>query len=548
MTKNLSDEMQRTARQALAGLQPMASGEEVGGLPVRRLLAAFFRARYLVFGTTLFGVLIGTFLAITTPNNYVSEGKFVFTSSGAESRLLDPTQAKETSQETIATSAAYILNSDDLLLRVVRDLGPARVLQPYQPDVEGVNPIKAAFFTVQREWNAVAEENWTEDEALKQLKRTISVERPPYQNVLIATCSANNAELAQEILARWMDEAIKWHIEKYDDQKLYEDAQKAYEASVVAHDTAQAAMREFLDRKAKVPQFDDALERLQEEEIDLAGRVQELHSDLTLKKSLLERVEKDLADPERLPPTRTRMVPAASRSDVLDKLQDRLAQAKIELTNLRVQLSDPNHIDIRDKLKAIAAIEKTIVDVRATEADNTLVPETSENPQYMKALEERDSYDREVGALGVQESEATKNHTAKLEELRRLLALQPEYENLRNRVIQTETTRSNSLSNFQLAQQKRTLGLGNYSALKNMQAASMPLEKEGPNRGKLLIGGLFVGLFLGLGVVVLRALPDNVVRTRDDLEQIEGLAVIGVMPRLDRTNLRRHVALREQGW
>ncbi|MFT4516373.1 MAG: capsular polysaccharide biosynthesis protein [Planctomycetota bacterium] len=73
----------------------------------------------------------------------------------------------------------------------------------------------------------------------------------------------------------------------------------------------------------------------------------------------------------------------------------------------------------------------------------------------------------------------------------------------------------------------------------------MPLEKGGPNRGKLLIGGLFVGLILGLGLVVLRALPDRVVRTRDDLE---GLAVIGVIPRLDRTNLRRHTAMREQAW
>ncbi|MEZ6036181.1 MAG: hypothetical protein R3F29_01785 [Planctomycetota bacterium] len=548
MTKNLSDEMQRTARQALAGLQPMASGDEEGGLPVRRLLAAFFRARYLVFGTTLFGVLIGTFLAITTPNNYVSTGKFVFTSSGAESRLLDPDQAKETSQETIATSAAYILNSDDLLLRVVRDLGPARVLAPYQPDVEGVNPIKAAFFTVQREWNAVSQENWTEDEALKQLKRTISVERPPYQNVLIASCSANNAVLAQEILAKWMDEALKWHIEKYDDPKVYEDAENAYEASVIAHDSAQLAMREFLDRKAKVPQFDDALERLQQEEIELAGRVQALHGDLELKKSLLERVNRDLADPQRLPPTRTRMVPAAARSDVLDKLQERLADAYTRLTSLRLQLSDPNHIDIQDQQRTIESIQKTITDVRSSEADTTMVPEDYENPQYLKALEERDSYDREVGALQVQEGEAKKNHGAKLAELHRLLELQPEYEKLRSRSLQTEEARSNAQSALQFANQKRQLGLGNYSALKNMQAASMPLEKEGPNRGKLLIGGLFVGLFLGLGIVVLRALPDNVVRTRDDLEQIEGLAVIGVMPRLDRTNLRRHVALREQGW
>ncbi|MFT4516374.1 MAG: hypothetical protein ACI89X_002511 [Planctomycetota bacterium] len=42
MTKNLSQEMQRNARQPLAGLTPHSQGEEAGGLPVRRLVAAFF--------------------------------------------------------------------------------------------------------------------------------------------------------------------------------------------------------------------------------------------------------------------------------------------------------------------------------------------------------------------------------------------------------------------------------------------------------------------------------------------------------------------------
>jgi hypothetical protein len=132
--------------------------------------------------------------------------------------------------------------------------------------------------------------------------------------------------------------------------------------------------------------------------------------------------------------------------------------------------------------------------------------------------------------------------------LRRLLELEPEYELLHSAVLLAIDNREAAQHNWNIAQQKRLLGVGNFSSLKEMQSASLPLEKEGPNRGKMLMGGFFVGLFLGLGLLVLRALPDDVVRTRDDLEQIEGLAVIGVMPRLDGTNLRRHEMLREQGW
>ena len=95
---------------------------------------------------------------------------------------------------------------------------------------------------------------------------------------------------------------------------------------------------------------------------------------------------------------------------------------------------------------------------------------------------------------------------------------------------------------------RRRCSTGSFSSLKAFEKASYPLEKEGPNRGKLLLGGMLVGLFLGLGVIVLRALPDTIVRTRNDLEHIDGIAVIGIMPRLDARNLKRHSYLRGQGW
>ena len=204
MTKNLSDEMQRNARQALAGLTPSRSGDEVGGLPLPRLVAAFFRSRYLVFGTTLFGLLIGTFMAITTSNNYVSTGMFSFSSSGAESRSVDPMQARETNRESIATGAAYILNSDDLLLRVVHRLTPQRILQPYQPSSDGQGGAKGLFFKIQRDWNSVEESSMTPEEALKRLQKTISVSRPQFTPVLIATCNATTpSSLARFCRRSW---------------------------------------------------------------------------------------------------------------------------------------------------------------------------------------------------------------------------------------------------------------------------------------------------------------------------------------------------------
>jgi len=548
MTKNLSEEMQRNARQALAGLQPANQGEEVGGLPVSKLLSAFFRARYLVIGTTLFGVLIGTFMAITTPNSYTSTGKFLFTSSGAESRVLDPTQAKETSQETIATGAAYILNSDDLLMRVVQKLSPQRILQPYQPSGGGQNAAKEVFFKIQRDWNAVDESKMSAEEALKRLQKTIFVERPRFTDVLIATCTANNNELARDILVTYMDEAVKWHIEKYDDQKAYEAAKAAYDEAVTDLQAAQNSMRDFLDRKAQVSAFDEHMRVAVLAETEAKTRLDSRNDDLEIKRDQKRRIDEQLADPDKLPPTKKRKVRQSLQSETGAELRTKLADAMVELSRLRRQFVNQEALEIKAQESKIEDIRGAIQALSGTDDESTLVEETYDNPAYLKAVDDRDQYVRDIWELEAQVKQSTTLHDAKAAELKRLVDLEPEYETLRGAMLRAEDTKKTLALNWELAQQKRTLGIGNFSSLKPIQAASLPLEKEGPNRGKLLMGGLFVGLFLGLGLVVLRALPDRVVRTRDDLEEIDGLSVIGVMPRLDRTNLRRHMAMREQGW
>jgi uncharacterized protein involved in exopolysaccharide biosynthesis len=366
--------------------------------------------------------------------------------------------------------------------------------------------------------------------------------------VLIATCNANNAELAQQILATYMDEAIKWHIEKYDDQKAYDEARRAHEEGLKAYEAAQLTMREFLEREARVSQFDEAKTRAGLGAIESGTRVNSLDEDISIKRRLLQEFNKQLADPEKLPPTKIQKVRQSISQLQLTELQTRLVDERIRLTELQNLLRDPNDAQIAAQQKRLDTITQTIERLAEENKDVKWVDEIIDNPQYLGVLADRDRLERELWTLEAQVKEAQKLHDEKDAERARILALEPKYETLRSALQLAGENKDAAQTTWKVAQQKRALGLGNYSSLKAIQEASLPLEKEGPNRGKLLIGGLFVGLFLGLGIVVLRALPDNVVRTRDDLERMEGLAVIGIMPRLERVNLRRHVALREQGW
>ena len=132
--------------------------------------------------------------------------------------------------------------------------------------------------------------------------------------------------------------------------------------------------------------------------------------------------------------------------------------------------------------------------------------------------------------------------------LKRVLDLEPRYQQLAADLQLAEKALAAAEATWDAAKQKEALGQGHFSSLKQVEEASLPLEKTAPNRSKLILAATLVGLFLGLGLVLLMALPDTVVRTRDDLEGIEGLAVIGVMPRLESRNIKRHGYRRSRGW
>jgi uncharacterized protein involved in exopolysaccharide biosynthesis len=548
MTKNLADDLQRTARQAMTGLSPSAQGEESGGLPFRRLLAAVFRARYLVFATTLFGILIGSFLALTTPNTYVSEGKFVFSGTGAEAIGVDPTRATATSQETIATTATYILSSNDLLMKVVERLTPARILEPYQPGTGNDSGAKGWFYRIQRDYNATKDLEATPEEALKRLLRTISIDRPRATNVLVATCTANNPILAQEIMSVFMQEAVQYHIKQYEDESAYVEAEKRFRETNIALEKARLDMRDFLDRKARVSEFDAEKERLQLADAAAATSLSEVRNDATIKRDLLQKLTKRLDVDKDIPKQTTEKRPADTTSNVMRGYEEAYSRALLELVRLEGNLANPDDADIAAKRKEISDIEQSMQKLREKAR---LAPEEDfrvANPDYTNAMQERARLSLEVLQLEAQLQFAENIARESRANLKALVDLEPEFAKKRDDLLAAEDTAKTASITWNAALEKKALGLGKFSTLRDLQAATFPLEKQGPNRSKLLIGAFFGGLFFGLAIVILRALPDNVVRTRDDLEKLEGLAVIGVMPRLDGGNLRRHVALREQGW
>ncbi|MGE3174350.1 MAG: GumC family protein [Planctomycetota bacterium] len=542
MSKNLAEERMHTAREALIGAWPPPPGEEPGGMPVRKMMASVFRSRWFVLGTAGLGCLVGAFLAVTTPNTYVSEGTFLFTASGSESINVDLTRSSDTKAQAVAANAVHVLLADNLLRRVAERVTPEEILKPYSPDDTNQTGVTALLHRIQRDWNEVDLAGATIDEALKVLRKRLNVDRSRLGDVLTVNYTAHDARLARKVLSVYMEEAKKFHQEQYDDPKVYEEVRKRSEEAATALTLGNRALREFLEREAQVQStFDFELERLRQAEAEAQSRLAGNRQDVQAKQQQIAELERHL---QGLAPTMI-VHRRLDTSKTVEGIQDEISRLEIQLAGLRVTSVRADEIGATEKrienLKA--TIRQTVEAARNAPAYDL----EQTNPEYTAATEQLGELRGQlVGDKAVTEL-LERTHTEVSARLRRLLDLEPRYAQLRENVVRAEEDSASASAALRQAELKRRLQLGNFSSLKVIDDASTPLDKEGPNRFKLMLGGLVVGLFAGLGLVVMRTVPDRTVRMPSDLEALEGVTVIGMLPRPDNRNLKRHIATRQRG-
>jgi uncharacterized protein involved in exopolysaccharide biosynthesis len=543
MSRHLLEELQFNSREALMAAQPVPAGQESGGLSVRKLVEAVFRGRWLVIGLTALGFFAGAYLAVTTPNSYVSRGQFMFTQSGSESISVDPSKGAETRSESISLNATYIFNAEQLLLNVVRKVTPERILAPYSPGQDDkATGLKGLFHRLQTDWSGSG--SYSEDDALKRLKRGLVVDKPRYSDVLLVSYSANDEHLAQDVLAAYMDAAIQWHLAVYDEPKRFEQVEKNQVTAAATWETAKKALKTFETNNA-VQNFDFELGARRAEELEYASAMHKNEADIESLKMQIASQQEAL---QILQPTRPvkRMFSDSESRKGLEAEKTRLIIAR---ASVQSRVTDPEHDpEVAELTRKIDILTEALRTVQESQLKAPLVEYDEENPEYREAqIALAQSRVKLIGAESVKKTYEAR-HEKSQNDVNKLVQLQPEYRRLEDALKRAEEEATHANDALAVANRKRLLKEGNFSSLQRIEPASLPLEKEGPNRMKQLMGGLFAGLFLALGLVILRALPDNVVRVREDLERLGGAPVIGVVPRLTGRNVRRHQVRRDQGW
>jgi len=540
MSRHLTENLKGTVREA-ASLAPLSPAEEMNSLSPRRVIAALFRQSKTIIGLTTIGVLATGFMALSTPNSYRSTGTFLYT-TGSESVQVDPLLGGGVGGEEILGSATYVFQADGLLTRVIDT--PDMMKKLLRPNLT----VNNAFLKI-TQWQSPEtidfESEAARDAARKVLRNNLELTKPRNTEVLEVAFTAGDPKLAQEILNVYMEEAKQWHLDVYNDEERLKTVERNAQVAIDALEAAKEELRSFL-RGLQVSDF----------QIALAGRVEEYRA----QQAELRAVQRSIAQlqsqiklyEEALTQTPQKIV-ELMQVDEPDAyklvLQNAIAVERMELTRMQSRRNnrsledDPEYKQI---LQTIAAFEKDLAAHLKQTGGSNLQSVERINLEYenlkAKLSEARLQYTAYQGQLkGVKEdAEAA---AAKLQELE---SKEERHRDLTQKVVQLRTAKERNDTELAQALRKRELAKGAFSSLQRIDQASKPLEKNGPNRTKLVLMGFFGGLFAALGLVLLRTLGDTTVRGREDLDRLQGVAVLGTFPRLDGRNVRRHRSLREQ--
>lgn len=520
-------------------------------LTLRQAVQAIFRGRWLLFTTTMLGMFGGAWAALGSPNSYVSHGKFLFR-PGGEQIVIDPFASAADAapqRQPLRGNAEAILKSEEVLRRTIRRVSPQKILAPYRPVIEesaGLgfgSLVRQTIYAIQRRIHGDGNANASESDALLSLQRRLTVTSPKTNEVLSVSLEANDPRLAKRILEVYMDEAQARHLEVYSAQRSMRDIEETYGEIQAKQKVARAKLEAFL-RDIDADDFEADVQQALENSRNTRLKLQEVRTRLQTSKTTLAGLRTRL---EGLSPTVTVTADVPIANPRIPLLESQIAKVGGDLLELRATLL-PTDSQIKRAESTIARLQ--------TELDR----------EYAKKIETR----REIREEPSQEYLATKQNISQIQlqlvvdeeqipglvqtlELQKerssaLMSRQTEWREL-SRETERLTQREDQIQQMlALARKKNELDEKRISSLAVLDRPNLPLVKEGPKRARIVLGGLIAGLFLGIALVLIRALTDTAIHQVEDLEECTQLKVLATIPNLDKTTLRRHENRRVTSW
>jgi capsular exopolysaccharide synthesis family protein len=115
-----------------------------------------------------------------------------------------------------------------------------------------------------------------------------------------------------------------------------------------------------------------------------------------------------------------------------------------------------------------------------------------------------------------------------------------DYNNLKREVVSSGNVYNNLL---QRLEEVNIASAANTSSISIVEPAITPISKYRPKPKMNVLLGLLSGLILGLALAFLREALDKSIKSTEDLEKMTGLPILGMIPRVTKSSMKKHLDL-----
>lgn len=529
------------------------SNEEGAGAgvdPRRALLLPLWRGRKLVIAATLLGMLGGLVAGVLRPNSYRSYGKLVIRAGAREETTPEIAVTGNAGNfamvgQNVVINELHLLGAMQVFEETARIVTPAEVFRPYDPariDTPETPGVLAMFHGWQSWWfaNASSTPSDLPDHVLDDCERCVRAaalaisrdltrDPAPGSNVITVSFPAHDPELARKVVAAYLEACVRQHRKFYEMNPALELLGGHMEA---ARRELTKAENEFTNFKTECGVYD-----FENQQRTLITEIQNLENQTATDKGTLEGLRARTARLEKL----VSAEPATIEDTVEHNFQanpDRtplltyIYQLEENLRALDGRVSGGTEELERERKSITQSLERerAKLDKMPEFRDTGPAVRTLANPRLARLTEDLDDARVELDAL---EASATVR-SGQLVEQRALLVKMVNCGD-RFQFLSGQTTDArNRFEAFRTRHERASL-VGSMdqiemSNLRRIEDASLPNEKEGPQRGKLLMLGILLGGVAGCGLAFARHMLDHRLHDAAEAEQLLGLPVLGAFP------------------
>lgn len=523
---------------------------------VDTLIVRMWRSRVWIALFVMVGLGVGAFMGAIKPNTYDSVGKLLIRAGAreqgsTESRVVGGERSDSMSGREAMQNELHLLSNPTVYENVARKVGPSRIFSAYDPaNAKGDKDLATGWMHHFQSWWFARTSSEGQNlghppdhceacvsRAAQALQTAIAPQAEPGSSVITVVATTNSAELSADLVDAFIAEALVHHQAVFSSEMSLGFLDEQVQTAIADAKQADEALSDyrvscgFYDAEVQRGHLLTEVNTIETELANDNARLAALESEEAIVRSELTNEQ-----PTTTLTTQGAVVVNPERSLInlrLVRLRDDLLalDGRRDLTSQQIE---SERTTLNGQIQATRAELESAPGFLEPGVSTQEVP----NPRYTRLREQLDRNREESGSLRSSSSKRVERLAHVRERLVSLERCGPAM-----RVLETAAKQNKArLDKFLQARESvGTLSLldsENMINLRPLQAATFPMTKSGPRRGRLVLIGGMLGLACGMGLGFLRQGLDRRVRTTQDVVRVLGTPVVGVVPDLRRKGPR----------